>query len=96
MRIESGSQNASRITGTYAYPLRKYNTSAVEEVSPAAGRTPHIQRNQNIPETAPQKNPHIGEREVGELNLYSPISKNQNKLSDKASNSRGSYVNLLA
>jgi hypothetical protein len=33
-----GSQNASRIQGEYAYPVRTYDTSAIQEVEPMRRR----------------------------------------------------------
>lgn len=39
MRIEAGSQNASRIPGTYAYPVHRYNPAGVEAVTKVRGKT---------------------------------------------------------
>lgn len=37
MRIEAGSQNASRIPGNYAYPVQRYNRAQVQAVNGIRG-----------------------------------------------------------
>lgn len=43
MRIEGGSQNASRIPGVYAYPVWKYNNQPVESVNQVRGNSYEFQ-----------------------------------------------------
>ena len=38
MRIEAGSQNASRIPGSYAYPVQRYNRTGVQAVNGIRGQ----------------------------------------------------------
>src|SRR5688572_29673841 len=40
MTIETGSQNASRTPGVFAYPVQKYNPSPVESVKEVKERSP--------------------------------------------------------
>lgn len=42
MRIESGSQNASRIPGVFAYPVHHYSSSPIEAVGIVKGQNPRI------------------------------------------------------
>ena len=66
MRIETGSQNASRIPGNYAYIQQRYNPTAVESVEGIQGdagralrETGPVQprRNQAADNPAPMRDP---------------------------------------
>lgn len=52
MRVESGSMNASRIPGTYAYPVQRYNNRPVESVSRVTASSEFMGRVEDMPENS--------------------------------------------
>jgi len=95
MIIETGSQNASRTPGLYAYPVRRYNTSSVEQVSAVQGRNSSVKKNSNIQAETLHKNQPVSEKEAREFASYSPASISRNKSAYSPSNVRGLHVNML-
>ena len=59
MTIETGSQNASRIEGVYAYPINTYNTAPIESVSPVEAKVYSFSRKEKLAK--------IDEKEKNEL-----------------------------
>ena len=57
MRIETGSQNASRIPGNYAYVQQRYNQSAVESVGRIRGEDGRALREAAAASGRPHPNP---------------------------------------
>lgn len=48
MEIYTGSTNASRIPGHYAYPVHRYNNQPIEPIGRLQGNTPdHVRKVQN-------------------------------------------------
>jgi len=93
MIIETGSQNASRTPGLYAYPVRRYNQSSVEGVSAVQGKNFQIKQNRQIQNHLPQ-NPTSSDHISQELKLYGPASHKSTAAAGK-SFSTGIHVNLL-
>jgi len=87
MRIESGSQNASRTPDVYVYPIRKYSNAALEEISNVRPKPESIRRmlNQAAPSLV---------SDLEKLHLYSPESLSGQKKLPSLNLSK--YIDILA
>jgi len=96
MIIETGSQNVSRIPGHYAYPVRRYNTSPVNEIPAVRGRNYQVRKNHSANSTAQMNRPDSGRSasEISQLQLYSPLSE-KNSGNINKSFIPGIHVNIL-